>query len=183
MRDTAAREVLTGKHGSPSPSPKRKSRRRKDSDSASSGSPKRKSRSKNPIVDSGAARSVCPPDYGSAAVVRAAVEKCLRAVTGHTATCYGNKKVKGTTVTNAGRTVPMEMSFAVTDVWRPVLAVEDSLKLRRAVWFTPSRGCGVCADKDFNFEIAGDHLPLRRRGGVGSPSPVQSPARVPRRKP
>ena len=42
VRDTAAREVLTGKHGSPSP--KRKSRRRKDSDSDSSGSPKRKSR-------------------------------------------------------------------------------------------------------------------------------------------
>jgi cytidine deaminase len=45
VRDTAAREVLTGKHGSPSPSPKRKSRRRsKSSDSDSSGSPKRKAR-------------------------------------------------------------------------------------------------------------------------------------------
>ena len=55
VRDTAAREVLTGKHGSPSP--KRKSRRRKDSDSDSSGSPKRKSRRADSDSDSSPERS------------------------------------------------------------------------------------------------------------------------------
>ena len=77
----------------------------------------RKKRGKNPIMDSGAARSVCPLDYGpNAKATQTSVPKKLRSVTGHPAECHGEKTVRGTTVTAAGRTVATEMSFAATDV-------------------------------------------------------------------
>ena len=55
-----------------------------------------RARGVNPIMDSGAVRSVCPLHYGNGPVVKTE-ERRLRSVTGHLAAYHGEKRVVVTT--------------------------------------------------------------------------------------
>ena len=121
---------------------------------------------KAPIVDSGAVRSVCPPGYCPSVPAVKTVEKRLRGVTGHTAEYYGDKKVTGSVRLSDGAEAGVETNYAVMKVFRPVMAVRECYDSGKAVWFSPSKGCGVAKDADFHLQVTGPHIPLYPRAGL-----------------
>ena len=77
----------------------------------------------------------------------------------------GHRFVTNEAVTNVGRVTPVGVNYQVGPVTRPIISTSQSLKNRKAVWFTRDC-CGVCPEENFHYQITGDYIPLKENRGL-----------------
>ena len=109
------------------------------------------------VIDSGAARSVCPPSHGSQFKINPTVQSLrgdgFKTATGKRVVNQGSRKVRGVTAAGA----PIEMQYAVADINSALDSVSQICDAGATVTFTKTGGWILTdAGARTEFERKGD---------------------------
>jgi hypothetical protein len=120
-----------------------------------------------PIMDSGAAGTVCPKEYAKdmAETVVTGNEKTYRTASGERDKASGHRFVEAVAETAQGHSAHVGVNYQVGPVTRPIVSTSQSTKQKKAVWFT-EESSGVCPIENFHFKMTGDYIPLVEKNGV-----------------